>query len=268
MKIKVYTIDIQFNRWLKRAVRYGVIPIVFLLGLAHLLRADVQIPHSFSNGQVVSAAQMNDNFVALQTGINSLGSTVTTLQGTVTALQGTQANAAVPRGAIVMWSGTIAQIPTGWQLCNGANGTPNLSDRFILSVANSSEDPGVTGGANSIALSVSQLPSHTHTGTTGGESADHTHGGTTAAAGGHSHTYGYHANVLSVDDVYPGSGGSGAWRNETTTTTSAVGDHGHAFTTAGASADHTHTFSTSATGLGSPIDSRPAFYKLAFIIKS
>ena len=268
MKIKLYTIDIQFHPWLKRVIHFGVIPAVFLLGFAHLLRADVQVPHSFSAGQAVSAAQMNDNFTALQTGINSLGSTVTTLQGTVAAVQSAQTNAAIPRGAIMMWSGTIVQIPSGWQLCNGANGTPNLSDRFILSVANASEDPGVTGGANSIALSASQLPSHTHTGTTSGESADHTHGGTTAAAGGHSHAYGYHANVLSGDSVYPGGGGSGAWRSETTATTSAVGDHTHPFTTAGASTSHTHTFSTGATGLGSTIDIHPAFYKLAFIMKS
>lgn len=37
-----------------------------------------------------------------------------------------------PPGIIVMWSGTIATIPTGWALCNGSNGTPDLRDRFII----------------------------------------------------------------------------------------------------------------------------------------
>ena len=41
-----------------------------------------------------------------------------------------------------MWSGTIASIPTGWALCNGANGTPDLTDKFIVSVASSAENPG------------------------------------------------------------------------------------------------------------------------------
>ena len=31
-----------------------------------------------------------------------------------------------------MWSGTIATIPAGWQLCDGTNGTPDLRDRFIV----------------------------------------------------------------------------------------------------------------------------------------
>jgi hypothetical protein len=31
-----------------------------------------------------------------------------------------------------MWSGTIATIPSGWVLCNGSNGTPDLRDRFVV----------------------------------------------------------------------------------------------------------------------------------------
>ena len=38
----------------------------------------------------------------------------------------------VPAGGIIMWSGTIATIPTGWFLCNGLNGTPDLRDKFIV----------------------------------------------------------------------------------------------------------------------------------------
>lgn len=51
-------------------------------------------------------------------------------------------NAGTPTGGIIMWSGTIASIPTGWSLCNGANGTPDLTDKFIVSVASSAENPG------------------------------------------------------------------------------------------------------------------------------
>ena len=38
----------------------------------------------------------------------------------------------VPRGSIVMWSGSPTNIPSGWALCDGSNGTPNLSDRFVM----------------------------------------------------------------------------------------------------------------------------------------
>lgn len=39
---------------------------------------------------------------------------------------------AVPKGVIVMWSGAINVIPNGWALCNGQNGTPDLTDRFVV----------------------------------------------------------------------------------------------------------------------------------------
>ena len=61
----------------------------------------------------------------------------------------------VPQGAIIMWSGTLASIPSGWALCDGSNGTPDLRNRFIYGV-NSGEDPGGTGGSATI-------PAHSHT---------------------------------------------------------------------------------------------------------
>lgn len=33
--------------------------------------------------------------------------------------------------AIVAWYGLLTDIPDGWAVCNGANGTPDLRDRFI-----------------------------------------------------------------------------------------------------------------------------------------
>lgn len=43
----------------------------------------------------------------------------------------------VPTGGIIMWSGSSSDIPTGWALCNGSNGTPNLTNRFIVGAGNS-----------------------------------------------------------------------------------------------------------------------------------
>jgi microcystin-dependent protein len=60
-----------------------------------------------------------------------------------------------------MWSGSIASIPTGWALCNGGNGTPNLLDRFIVG-AGSGYGPGATGGENSVTLSENTMPQHRH----------------------------------------------------------------------------------------------------------
>ncbi len=53
----------------------------------------------------------------------------------------------VPSGVIAMWHGTIANIPTGWIICDGNSGTPNLLARFVEGVATAATDPGATGGA-------------------------------------------------------------------------------------------------------------------------
>lgn len=39
---------------------------------------------------------------------------------------------ALPVGTIVLWSGAIVDIPAGFVLCNGANGTPDLRDKFVV----------------------------------------------------------------------------------------------------------------------------------------
>lgn len=68
----------------------------------------------------------------------------------------------VPIGGIIMWSGSVASIPAGWKLCDGNNGTPNLTNRFVIA-AGGGYAVGATGGAASVTLSSSQLPSHNHT---------------------------------------------------------------------------------------------------------
>lgn len=68
---------------------------------------------------------------------------------------------ASPSGIIVMWSGSVANVPTGWALCDGSNGTPDLRDRFIVG-AGDSYNPDDTGGSDAVALSEGDIPSHRH----------------------------------------------------------------------------------------------------------
>ena len=64
----------------------------------------------------------------------------------------------VPAGVIVMWGGNVNQIPSGWNLCDGTNGTPNLTDRFIKGGS-----PGSTGGASTHSHAAhTGVISHTH----------------------------------------------------------------------------------------------------------
>ena len=49
------------------------------------------------------------------------------------------------QGTIVIWSGSIVDIPDGWQLCDGTNGTPDLDDKFVRG-AGDLRPVGATGG--------------------------------------------------------------------------------------------------------------------------
>lgn len=76
----------------------------------------------------------------------------------------------VPKGAIVMWSGLGGQIPSGWALCDGNSGTPNLTNKFVLSAGSLSDadqkggslthDHGGSSGGH--VLTVDEIPSHKH----------------------------------------------------------------------------------------------------------
>ena len=68
----------------------------------------------------------------------------------------------IPPGVIVMWSGSIKNIPSGWALCDGSNGTPDLRDRFIVG-AGGSYNVGSRGGQKEVTLTVNQIPPHSHT---------------------------------------------------------------------------------------------------------
>ena len=68
---------------------------------------------------------------------------------------------AVPVGTIILWHGYASEVPSGWAVCNGDNGTPDMRGRFPVGAGNQYR-PGETGGAASVALSVDEMPSHSH----------------------------------------------------------------------------------------------------------
>ncbi|GAI23594.1 unnamed protein product, partial [marine sediment metagenome] len=72
---------------------------------------------------------------------------------------------AVTSGLIGLWHGTIVNIPAGWLICDGNNGTPNLLAKFVEGVATAATNPGAVGGATAknTAGHVHSGPSHTHT---------------------------------------------------------------------------------------------------------
>ena len=93
------------------------------------------------------------NITANTAEIKNINEKITNIKTNITALQD-----AMPVGSIIMFNGKAEEIPSGWAICDGKNGTPNLLDRFILA----STYCGGTGGQSQITLSVSQLPPHRH----------------------------------------------------------------------------------------------------------
>lgn len=60
----------------------------------------------------------------------------------------------LPKGSIIMFNGLSSEIPNGWAICDGNNGTPNLINKFVKA----STVSGNTGGGDQITLTVDNLP--------------------------------------------------------------------------------------------------------------
>jgi hypothetical protein len=80
-------------------------------------------------------------------------------------------NTIEPIGTIKAWAGAIGSIPSGWALCNGANNTLNLTDRFITGfgggVYQQNTTPGTPGGGSvPVTGSTSSAGLHSHSGST------------------------------------------------------------------------------------------------------
>ena len=161
----------------------------------------------------------------------------------------------VPSGGIILWSGAANAIPSGWYLCNGSNGTPNLSGKFVVgySASDSDFDVGDTGGSKD-----ATLVSHSHT------VNSHTHGAgsySTASAGAHTHTYSSATQTNRVDNdethqyLY----------SNTTQNTGSAGAHTHTISgnTGTPSSNTTDTLGESATD-----KNLPPYYALCYIMKS
>jgi microcystin-dependent protein len=73
-----------------------------------------------------------------------------------------------------MFSGLLNDIPAGWALCDGENGTPDLRGVFIKG-SEAGIDPGVTGGAATHTHGVGTYVADAHAGAAVDDHASHTH---------------------------------------------------------------------------------------------
>jgi len=162
-----------------------------------------------------------------------------------------QAGDGVPRGGIIMWSGAVANIPTGWALCNGQNSTPDLRDRFIVG-AGSGYSPGTTGGVASHNISHSHSIGSESPGTNWSGDHQHSYSNTTSTARGEINTV--------TDDSDDKSVGGNDHYHEFSGLTNVTGGHSHTVNS------HAHGGATGTAG-STNLDNRPLYYALAFLMK-
>lgn len=137
----------------------------------------------------------------------------------------------LPTGCILIWSGSTGSIPSGFVLCDGSNGTPDLRNSFVLGAGNT-YSVGQTGGSTDAIV-----VAHTHT--------------ASVSDPGHSHTIANNGNGGSVGsgNYLMGSSVSGV-AQITGTSTTGISVTNNSAGTSGTNAN------------------MPPYYALAFIMKS
>lgn len=140
----------------------------------------------------------------------------------------------IPSGCIVMWSGSIATIPTGWYICDGTNSTPDLRNKFIVGAGSTYAVAATGGSADAVVVT------HTHTATS------------TVTDTGHSHSTGTTINTGNISDGLSGGGNYSGVGSGTGTSTTGI----------------TVATTNASTGVSGTNANLPPYYALAYIMKA
>lgn len=191
----------------------------------------------------------------MQTSITTLAATLASLGTTVTGMSPylLQAN------FILTYKGTIASIPTGFHICDGTNGTPDLRDKFVTG-AGAAYAVDATGGSKD-AIVVDHL--HSMNFRSQDQDADHTH---IVVDPGH-----FHQEIMVQKGAFGAGGGAGSLVNYETPQSSSFNTNPATtgITLSGQTANHGHTVigNTASVGASGTNANLPPYYALAFIMK-
>jgi len=206
---------------------------------------------SGNSGKIIKGTEIDVELTAVASAISSKADTASptfsgsplaptasagtnTTQIATTAFVTTAITSAFPSGGIILWSGSVATIPSGWVLCNGSNSTPDLRDRFVVGAGSTYAVAATGGSANAIVVS------HTHTATS------------TVTDPGHLHTY---RENTSPEYVGTGVFRTDVWNDSTTNTSTA---------STGITVSTTNSTEGS-SGTGANL---PPYYALCYIMKT
>lgn len=200
---------------------------------------------SFAGAYSVTIKPSSGTGITFKSGQNGLvicdGTNVTSIYQTASV---------IPTGGIIMWSGTISLIPSGWYLCDGTNGTPDLTNKFIVGASQDNLSTAMTN----VTGSLTQTGGDIVTGSDGGETVTSaSHVLTVDEIPAHHHAAGNGDDSWNMAFGYANGGYPGPYTTGASQFTSDTGGgqgHTHGVTTS----DHTHS-------------NLPPYYALAFIMK-
>ncbi len=176
-------------------------------------------------------------------------------------------NRGLPLGAIIMWAGTVDDVPTTFALCDGDNGTPDLQNQFIVA-AGPVRAAHSTGGSDSHTHAGSSTPSgeHDHSLTIAGhalteaEMPEHLHGCGVVSDRATHFNHGTIAADPTTNRQFQGQNGTSNLEG-ITTEVGGGSQHTHMGSTADTGGAHTHPVEVSNS------DNVPVYYALCFIMK-
>jgi hypothetical protein len=219
-----------------------------------------------NSGKIVKGAEIDTEFTAVASAVSSKADTnspaltgtpttptasagTNTTQIASTAFVQTALSAAFTTGMIMMWSGTIATIPTGWVLCNGSNSTPDLRNKFVI---------GAHSDTTGVAYSTITGSNTQSGGSKDATNVSHTHTATSVVTDpGHLHTVnlfysGSGGNYPDIAGFTGGAGVSDEGTNDINTNTTGI----------------TVATTNSTEGSSGTNANLPPYYALAFIMKT
>lgn len=138
---------------------------------------------------------------------------------------------------VLMWYGTVQDIPQGWLVADGTNGTIPMQSKFVR---------GATDDSNVLQFSQSHLKTLRTV-----ELPAHNHSGTTSVDGAHRHGF----------DV------GGAWFGTSGSTIYYQSTYYEATATTSSGGQHRHDITAQYVGNSDPIDWRPPFTTILYIEK-